>query len=94
MSSSPSWTTQITTPASAGKSRTPAKPSSGGTARPAAARTPRTCPAARSAPARSGKIYTAPDGKTFRPSMFLTLTCDSYGKVGQDGTRRPRHLRL
>ena len=33
-----------------------------------------------------GKTYTAPDGKTFRPSMFLTLTCPSYGKVGEDGT--------
>jgi hypothetical protein len=33
-----------------------------------------------------GKTYTARDGKTFRPSMFLTLTCPSYGKVGEDGT--------
>jgi hypothetical protein len=33
-----------------------------------------------------GKTYTAPDGKVFRPSMFLTLTCPSYGKVGEDGT--------
>ena len=33
-----------------------------------------------------GKTYTAPDGKTFRPSMFLTLTCDSYGRVSSDGT--------
>jgi hypothetical protein len=32
-----------------------------------------------------GKTYTAPDGKTFRPSMFVTLTCPSYGRVGQDG---------
>src|ERR1700733_10145339 len=38
------------------------------------------------APTTIGKTYTAPDGKTFRPSMFLTLTCDSYGKVGPDGT--------
>jgi hypothetical protein len=36
-------------------------------------------------PRTVGKTYTAPDGKTFRPSMFLTLTCDSYGKVGPDG---------
>jgi hypothetical protein len=28
----------------------------------------------------------APDGKTFRPSMFLTLTCPSYGRVREDGT--------
>ena len=32
-----------------------------------------------------GKTYTAPDGKTFRPSMFITLTCPSYGRVGEDG---------
>ena len=36
-------------------------------------------------PRTTGKIYTSPDGKTFRPSMFLTLTCDSYGKVTADG---------
>ena len=33
-----------------------------------------------------GKTYTAPDGKTFRPSMFLTLTCPCYGRVRDDGT--------
>jgi len=33
-----------------------------------------------------GKTYCAPDGKTFRPSMFLTLTCPSYGRVREDGT--------
>jgi hypothetical protein len=33
-----------------------------------------------------GKTYSAPDGKTFRPSMFLTLTCPSYGRVRDDGT--------
>jgi hypothetical protein len=33
-----------------------------------------------------GKTYTAPDGKEFRPSMFITLTCPSYGKVRDDGT--------
>ena len=33
-----------------------------------------------------GKTYTAADGKTFRPSMFLTLTCPSYGRVREDGT--------
>jgi hypothetical protein len=32
-----------------------------------------------------GKTYTTPDGKTFRPSLFLTLTCPSYGRVGEDG---------
>jgi hypothetical protein len=33
-----------------------------------------------------GKVYTAPDGSRYRPSMFLTLTCDSYGPVLEDGT--------
>jgi hypothetical protein len=33
-----------------------------------------------------GKTYTAPDGKTFRPSLFITLTCPSYGKVTSVGT--------
>ena len=33
-----------------------------------------------------GKTYTAPDGKRFRPSMFVTLTCPSYGRVREDGT--------
>ena len=33
-----------------------------------------------------GKTYTTPDGKTFRPSMFVTLTCPSYGRVSSDGT--------
>ena len=57
----------------------------GGTGRPGAARTPRTCPAARSARRTVGKTYTAPDGKTFRPSLFVTLTCPSYGRVDHDG---------
>jgi hypothetical protein len=37
-------------------------------------------------PRTVGKVFTAPDGKSYRPSMFLTLTCDSYGKVKDDGT--------
>lgn len=28
-----------------------------------------------------GQVYTASDGKTYRPSMFITLTPPSYGKV-------------
>jgi hypothetical protein len=36
-------------------------------------------------PRTVGKTYTAPDGKTFRPSLFLTLTCPSYGRVGENG---------
>jgi replication initiator protein RepSA len=38
------------------------------------------------APQTVGRVFTAPDGKSYRPSMFLTLTCDSYGKVRDDGT--------
>jgi len=37
-------------------------------------------------PRTTGKVYTAPGGKMFRPSMFLTLTLDSYGRVLEDGT--------
>ncbi len=33
-----------------------------------------------------GKVYTSPNGRTFRPSLFLTLTLDSYGRVRSDGT--------
>ncbi|MEH1012546.1 replication initiator [Micromonospora sp. CPCC 206060] len=33
-----------------------------------------------------GKTYSAPDGSTYRPSMWLTLTLDSYGPVRPDGT--------
>jgi len=36
-------------------------------------------------PSTVGKTYTTPEGKTFRPSLFLTLTCPSYGRVGEDG---------
>src|SRR5215472_5956278 len=34
----------------------------------------------------TGKVYAAPDGTKYRPSMFITLTCDSYGPVRDDGT--------
>src|SRR6266851_795655 len=37
-------------------------------------------------PRTIGKTYTSADGKTFRPSMFITLTCPSYGRVRDDGT--------
>jgi hypothetical protein len=43
-------------------------------------------PTRKIAPRTTGRVYTAPDGKRYRPSMFLTLTCDSYGKVNPDGT--------
>jgi hypothetical protein len=34
----------------------------------------------------TGKVYSAPDGTKYRPSMFVTFTCDSYGPVRDDGT--------
>jgi hypothetical protein len=37
-------------------------------------------------PRTVGQVFTAPDGKTFRPSLFITLTCPSYGRVNSDGT--------
>jgi hypothetical protein len=36
-------------------------------------------------PGTLGKTYTAPDGTTFRPSLFITLTCPSYGRVDHRG---------
>lgn len=33
-----------------------------------------------------GTTFTGSNGKTYRPSMFLTLTLPSYGKVLPDGT--------
>jgi hypothetical protein len=32
-----------------------------------------------------GRVFTAPDGRTYRPSMFLTLTLPSYGRVSAEG---------
>jgi hypothetical protein len=32
-----------------------------------------------------GRVFTTPDGKTYRPSMFLTLTLPSYGRVDTEG---------
>ncbi|TDD65539.1 replication initiation protein [Jiangella aurantiaca] len=32
-----------------------------------------------------GRTFDAPDGKTYRPSMFLTLTMPSYGRVTDEG---------
>lgn len=38
-----------------------------------------------------GRTYTAPDGTSYRPSMFVTLTLGSYGKVirGRKGVQVP-----
>jgi hypothetical protein len=32
-----------------------------------------------------GRVFTAPDGRTYRPSMFVTLTLDSHGPVTAEG---------
>src|SRR5262245_18485946 len=32
-----------------------------------------------------GRVFTAPDGKTYRPSMFVTVTLGSYGRVTAEG---------
>ena len=32
-----------------------------------------------------GRVFEAPDGKTWRPSMFVTLTLPSYGRVTSQG---------
>ena len=37
-----------------------------------------------------GQTFTAPDGKIYRPSLFVTLTLPSYGRVRR---RRPRSTR-
>ncbi len=37
-------------------------------------------------PRTVGRVYVAPDGTEHRPSMWLSLTLDSYGGVREDGT--------
>ncbi|NDL60991.1 replication initiator [Phytoactinopolyspora mesophila] len=32
-----------------------------------------------------GRVFDTPDGKQYRPSMFLTMTMPSYGRVTRDG---------
>src|SRR5215207_3421259 len=36
-------------------------------------------------PTTIGRTFTGPDGKAWRPSMFLTLTLPSYGRVDAEG---------
>ena len=57
----------------------------GGCARPGAARTSPTCPGCPAEDRTIGRVFTAPDGKTYRPSMFVTLTLGSYGRVTAEG---------
>jgi hypothetical protein len=42
-------------------------------------------PRRRVEPRTVGRVYTAPDGQAWRPSIFLTLTLPSYGRVRSDG---------
>ena len=37
-------------------------------------------------PSTIGRVYPGPNGQLYRPSMFITLTCPSYGPVRDDGT--------
>jgi hypothetical protein len=37
-------------------------------------------------PLTVGRVYPGPNGQLYRPSMFITLTCPSYGPVRDDGT--------
>ena len=37
-------------------------------------------------PLTVGRVYSGPKGQLYRPSMFITLTCPSYGPVRDDGT--------
>ncbi|MDA0564936.1 helitron helicase-like domain-containing protein [Streptomonospora sp. S1-112] len=44
-------------------------------------------PKRQKAPTTVGRTFEDPaTGKTFRPSLFITLTCDTYGRVRSDGT--------
>jgi len=83
-SCSPSWTRRSTTQGCAATCSPPGL--SGGTGRPGGGKTLRPLPKRTIDPCTVGKTYTSPDGKTFRPSLFVTLTCPSYGKVTSDGT--------
>lgn len=39
-------------------------------------------------PTTLGRTFTAPDGRVYRPSIFLTVTLPSYGPVDKDGVPR------
>ena len=83
-SCSPNWTRKSTGPGCAARWH-PTRPAAA-PVHPAAARRPAAARAARSTRGRSARPTPTPDGKTFRPSLFLTLTCPSYGRVTGDGT--------
>jgi hypothetical protein len=64
----------------------PARAGPGGTGPPGGGKTRHRCLSARSRRGRSARSMRQPDGKRFRPSLFVTLTCPSYGRVREDGT--------
>ena len=43
-------------------------------------------PGRKISPSTVGRVYPGPNGQLYRPSMFITLTCLSYGPVRDDGT--------
>lgn len=59
-------------------------------------RTPPTCPGSRWRTGPRGQAFTAPDGTCYRPSMFITWTLPSHGKVipGTGIPTRPGPVRL
>src|SRR5258707_5200034 len=69
-----------------GRPGPPNPPKTGPNAPPPRRKKPPAPPRRKVADRTTGRTYTAPDGTVYRPSMFLTLTCDSYGKVRDDGT--------
>jgi len=43
-------------------------------------------PSRKVSPWTLGRVYPGPNGRLYRPSMFITLTCPSYGPISEDGT--------
>ena len=64
-----------------------------GCGRPVGGRMSSTCPGCRSRTRTVGRTFTAPDGTTYRPSMFVTLTLGSYGRDRARATGRHRRGR-
>ncbi len=91
-SRSASWTSRSPRPGCAEMSLPPGRAATG---LPGAGRTPRPCRGARSARGRSARPTRHPMARPSGPSLFVTLTCPSYGKVDQRRhASRPGCLRL
>ena len=69
---------------------------SSGSGRPGGGRTCRTCRGCRWRTATVGRVFTAPDGTAYRPSMFLTLTLPLLRRrsLANGAPRQPGALRL